>query len=212
MNLILFGATGALGRECLRQALEANHNVTVLVRKAAKLPENLPVNVSVKVGDATDATTVETCIESDTDAVLFAVGVVKHSPDYLCTIVTRNILTAMRKRGVKRFVWCGGGSTLVKEDTIGFGEKFVSGFSSYFMKKKHLDKEAQYALLDQSRDVDWCGVRPLQMKKGDHKKQYRLGFDRFSGMSSISFSDCADAMLSMLENDTWIGKAPIVQY
>ncbi|HCS27671.1 MAG TPA: hypothetical protein DIW43_09465 [Spongiibacteraceae bacterium] len=212
MNLVLFGSTGALGRECLRQALEANHNVTVLVRKASKLPENLPAQVSVKVGDATDAATVAACIDSDTDAVLFTVGVVKHSPDYLCTTVTKNILTAMRKRGVRRLVWCGGGSTLVKEDTTGFGEKFVSGFSSYFMKKKHLDKEAQYALLDKNRDIDWCGVRPLQMKKGDHKKQYRLGFDRFSGMSSISFADCADAMLSMLENDTWVGKAPIVQY
>lgn len=212
MKLVLFGATGALGRECLRQALEAGHDVTVLVRDASKLPENLPNNITVNVGDALHFDDVDACIGSDTDAVLFAVGVVKGSPDHLCTDITRHILESMRMKGVNRLVWCGGGSTLLPEDTTGFGEKFVSGFSALFMKKKHVDKEAQYALLDSNRDIDWSGVRPLQMKKGAHTKQYRLGFNRFSGASSISFADCADAMLSMLADDVWIGKAPVIQY
>lgn len=212
MKLVLFGATGALGSHCLKQALEAGHQVTVLVRNPSKLPDELVAQIQVRSGDAMDPEAVDACISSETDAVLFAVGVVKHSPDYLCTNITKNIIESMRKKGVKRFVWCGGGSTLVKEDTVGFGEKFVSGFSSYFMKKKHVDKEEQYLLLEKSRDIEWCGVRPLQMKKGDHTRNYRLGFDRFSGMSSISFADCADAMMSMLDSDAWLGKAPVVQY
>lgn len=212
MNLVIFGATGALGRECLQQATAAGHQVTVLVRDAAKLPSNLGDVVRVKTGDVTDSAAVNACITSDTDAVLFAIGVVKHSPEYLCTTATENILHAMRAQGVKRFVWCGGGSTLLAEDTAGFGEKFVAGFSAFFMKKKHVDKAAQYELLEKNRDLDWCGVRPLQMKPGDHTRHYRLGFDRFSGMSNISFADCADAMLSMLEGDEWLGRAPIVQY
>ncbi|MFT5575162.1 MAG: putative NADH-flavin reductase [Bermanella sp.] len=212
MNLVLFGATGALGGECLRQAVAAGHQVTVLVRDAAKLPADILSSITVKSGDALNSSAVSECIGTDVDAVLFAVGVVKNSPHNLCTDITANILEVMRTKGVKRFVWCGGGSTLVSEDVVGFGEKFVSGFSSLFMKKKHYDKEAQYQLLDSNRDIQWCGVRPLQMKKGAHSKQYRLGFNRFSGASSISFADCADAMLTMLSDDNWIGKAPIVQY
>lgn len=34
----------------------------------------------------------------------------------------------------------------------------------------------------------------------------------FSGMSKISFDDCADAMLAMLVSDEWRHKAPIVRY
>ena len=171
MKLVLFGATGALGSECLRQAAQAGHEVTVLVRNTSKLSGNLAENITVKMGDALNFQDVDACIAGDTDAVLFAVGVVKGSPANLCTDITRNILESMRSKGVKRLIWCGGVSTLLPEDTAGFGEKFVSGFSALFMKKKHLDKEAQYALLDANRDIDWIGVRPLQMKKGPHTRE-----------------------------------------
>ena len=52
----------------------------------------------------------------------------------------------------------------------------------------------------------------MQMKEGAKKGVYRVGFNAFSGLSSISFADCAHAMIHMLEDDTWIGKAPIIQY
>ena len=42
--------------------------------------------------------------------------------------------------------------------------------------------------------------------------EYRLGFNAYSGFSSISFADCAHAMIGMLADDTWRHKAPIVQY
>ena len=79
-------------------------------------------------------------------------------------------------------------------------------------KAGHTDKEHQLALLDAATDIDWFGIRPLQMSAGPMRAQYRLGFDRFSGMSRITFADCAHAMLGMLEGDTWRHKAPIVQY
>ncbi len=31
-------------------------------------------------------------------------------------------------------------------------------------------------------------------------------------MSRIHFADCAHAMVAMLEDDTWLHEAPIVQY
>ncbi|MFT5888747.1 MAG: putative NADH-flavin reductase [Zhongshania sp.] len=50
------------------------------------------------------------------------------------------------------------------------------------------------------------------MNHGTKKEKYRLGFNAFSGMSKITFADCAHAMLNMLVDDTWHGKAPIIQY
>ena len=85
-------------------------------------------------------------------------------------------------------------------------------FSETFLKHRHTDKEHQLRLLDESTDVCWIGVRPLQMKSGPKTGKYRLGYNAFSGLSSISFADCAHAMVSMLEDDTWKGKVPIVQY
>lgn len=211
MKLAIFGATGALGHECLTQALEAGHEVSVLARTPGKLPAELRERVRLVEGDALEARPVEETL-TGCDAVLFAIGIDRHSPEDLCTTATRHIFDAMPRLGVKRFVWCGGGSTLVDDDVVTFGARFVAWFTPRFMGLRHRDKVNQLAMLEQRRDIAWLGVRPLQMRKGPKRGIYRLGFDAFSGFSKIHFADCAHAMLGMLEDDTWLHRAPIIQY
>lgn len=212
MKLVIFGATGALGQECVLQSLEAGHEVRVLARSPSKLPEALRAQIEIEQGDALDPDAIARVLDAECDAILFAIGIDKNSPEDLCTTATRHIFANMRKHGIKRFIWCGGGSTPVAEDRITLGARFVEFFASTFMGLRHRDKVHQLELLAESQDLDWFGVRPLQMGKGPRKEVYRLGFDRFSGMSRISFADCAHAMLGMLTENTWRHKAPIVQY
>ncbi len=212
MKLVIFGATGALGRECVEQSLDAGHEVSVLVRTPSKLSAAVRARVTIHEGNGLDAEDVSRALASDCDAVLFAIGIDRHSPEDLCTTATRHIFTAMRKNGIRRFVWCGGGSTPVAEDRITLGSRFVALFGKTFMGLRNRDKTHQLAFLLENDDVDWLGVRPLQMGKGPRKEVYRLGFDRFSGMSKISFADCAHAMIGMLSNDEWLRQAPIIQY
>ncbi|MCB1706543.1 MAG: NAD(P)H-binding protein [Halioglobus sp.] len=213
MNVTLFGATGSLGGECLSQCLEAGHAVTVLVRSPDKLPAALRERVTVIQGDGLVADDVARALPPGTDAILFAVGVdEKTSPPDLCTDVTRHILDVMRRQQIPRLVWCGGGSNFRPEDKITFGARFVRWFSETFLKHRHTDKEHQLQLLDANTDLCWIGIRPLQMKAGPRTGRYRLGYNTFSALSSISFADCAHAMIHMLEDDTWAGKVPIIQY
>ena len=51
MNVIIFGATGSLGKHVLHQALAAGHQVTVVVRTASKLPVEAGAQVSLRTGD-----------------------------------------------------------------------------------------------------------------------------------------------------------------
>ena len=50
-RVIILGATGALGRHVLSQAVAAGHDVTVFVRTPAKLSPDLRERVSVQTGD-----------------------------------------------------------------------------------------------------------------------------------------------------------------
>lgn len=209
MRLAILGATGQLGSECVRQALAAGHDVTVLARSPGKLAADVTAAATVIEGDALDGPAVGKAV-ADTEAVLFALGVDKRSPEDLCTGATALILDAMPDGA--RFIWCGGGSTYVDGDPDTFGAGFVRWFARRFLGLRHRDKDHQLELLQRRTDVDWYGVRPLQMRGGAHTGEYRLGMHPFSGMSKISFADCADAMIAMLDDDTWRHQAPIIQY
>jgi putative NADH-flavin reductase len=212
MKLTILGSTGSLGRECLLQCLEASHEITVLLRNAGSLPEEILSRIHVVQGDALSSIDVGKALPEGTDAVLFAIGMKKDSPPDLCTLATENVLAAMRKNNVPRLIWCGGGSNIQKDDIITAGARFVRWYSETFMSQKHTDKEHQIQLLERNRDLYWIGIRPLQMKPGPRTGTYRLGYNAFNGMSKISFADCAHAMVNMLKDDTWAGKMPVIQY
>lgn len=200
-----------LGRECVAQCLAAGHEVSLLARDPTKLSASLRERVRVVEGDGLDADAVSR-VMSGAEAVLFAIGIDRKSPEDLCTDVTRHILEAMPRLGVRRFVWCGGGSTLVADDVVTFGARFVVWFTTTFMGLRHRDKVHQLELLDRHKELAWFGVRPLQMNEGPTRGAYRLGFEAFSGFSKIHFGDCAHAMIGMLDDDTWLHRAPIIQY
>lgn len=210
MNITIFGATGDLGGACLKQALETGHKITVLVRTPEKLSDEMRQRITVVKGDALCADDIAEVIDDETQAILFAIGVDRHSPQNLCTDANRLIFDRIKGKAI-RFIWCGGGSNLLEEDDLGFGARFVQKFAELFLAKRHNDKENQLKLLARNHEIDWLGLRPLQMKKGP-QKAYRLGYDKFSPFSVIHFADCADAMIKMLDDDTWLRKVPIIQY
>ena len=102
MKIAVFGATGALGRECVEQCLEAGHDVVALVRSPEKLPEELRERIDVVQGDGLAAGDVARALAGGVEAILFAIGIDKHSPEDLCTDITRHILAAMPGAGVRR--------------------------------------------------------------------------------------------------------------
>jgi putative NADH-flavin reductase len=213
MKITIFGSTGNLGQECLLQCLDSGHDITVLVRSPEKIPESIRNRITIVIGDALSVDDVAASLAKGTDAILFAIGMRKRSsPKDLCTNVTKNIIYVMRQHNIPRLVWCGAGSTIQKEDVVTWGANFVRHYSEILLKQKHTDKEHQLALLKENRDLCLIGVRPLQMVQGKKTGHYRLGYNAFSGMSKITFADCAHAMVNMLIDDSWVGKVPIIQY
>ena len=80
MKITIFGATGALGSECLKQALEDGHEVTALIRSPSKLPDKLKEKITLIEGDGLNPDDVKLSLSNGTEAILFAIGVDKNSP------------------------------------------------------------------------------------------------------------------------------------
>jgi uncharacterized protein len=76
-RMLVLGATGSLGRHVTRQAVSANHEVSVLVRTPAKLPAELREKVVVHQADlaSTSASSLAAILQNH-DAVINTAGMV----------------------------------------------------------------------------------------------------------------------------------------
>uniref|UniRef100_A0A4W5NUJ8 Biliverdin reductase B n=1 Tax=Hucho hucho TaxID=62062 RepID=A0A4W5NUJ8_9TELE len=104
-NVAIFGATGMTGLATLPLAVAAGYNVTVLVRDPARLPAEHKA-CRVVVGDVLNKEDVKKTMEGQ-DAVIIILGTRSDlSPTTMMSEGTRNILDAMKARGIRKVVGC----------------------------------------------------------------------------------------------------------
>jgi nucleoside-diphosphate-sugar epimerase len=102
-KVLIVGATGGTGRQLVTQAHERDYEVTAFVRDPARLRIAHP-RLTVVRGDVLDTVSVEAAMRGQ-EAVLSALGHNRYySPARVMSEGTRNILSAMEKHGVARFV------------------------------------------------------------------------------------------------------------
>src|SRR5207253_9568907 len=103
MKLTVFGATGGIGGQVVRQALDAGHTVTAVVRDPARFtPRHAALEVATVPG-LTDPAPLRPLLEGR-DAGLSGVGPRGRKDGPVASSATAGILRAMEASGVRRFV------------------------------------------------------------------------------------------------------------
>lgn len=207
MKVAIFGSTGTIGRQLVNQALEHGHSVTVFVREPSKL-KITHANLKVIQGDVMDAASVEEAVMGQ-DAVLCSIGA--GSKGTVRSEGTRNIVRAMEKASVKRFVCL---STLGVGDSwgnLGFFWKYI--MFSGLLRKAYADHVLQEDYVKQSH-LDWTIVRSGAFTDGQRTGLYHHGFSGTNkkGKLEISRADVADFMLKQLTDDTYNHMTPGLAY
>ncbi|WP_221568670.1 NAD(P)-dependent oxidoreductase [Alkalihalobacillus sp. TS-13] len=209
MNVLIFGASGATGNELVKQALAQGHTVTAFVRNPAKLQVQHD-HIKLVQGNVTDYASVERAITGQ-EAVLCALGAsTPLKRDAALIEGVRNIIQAMEKKNVHRFIYL---SFLgVREGRKGLGF-FVNFIVVPLLHNVVADHESKEAVVKKSR-LNWTIVRPPRLTNGRKTGVYRSGEDikPQSLILTISRADLADFMLEQLIDKTCYGKAPRVMY
>ena len=206
MKVLIFGATGATGRHLVEQALTQGHAVTAFVRNPAKLEST---NLQIIQGDVLDAASVERAVQGQ-DAVVCALGAPASDKTMLRSSGTRNILRAMEKAGVQRFVCQSSLGFGDSRDILPFHFKYV--LVPLILRHAFTDHECQEKLIRQS-GLEWTIVRPANLTNGDHAGVYKQGFAVTEKTKlKISRADVADFMLKQLSDDTYVHKTPGLSY
>jgi putative NADH-flavin reductase len=209
MKLVIFGATGTVGRQVVQQALDQGHTVTAFARNLTRLDIQHP-QLSFAQGDVMDSEAVEQAILGK-DAVVCVLGAGKKLKSTVRSEGTQHIIQAMERVGMRR---------LICLSTLGAGEswsnldfywKYV--MFGFILRQVFADHERQEALVRNS-NLDWTIVRPGALTDGPLTGRYRHSFpstDRNITLQ-VSRADVADFILKQLSDQSSLYQAPSLSY
>ncbi|MEU6377478.1 NAD(P)H-binding protein [Streptomyces sp. NPDC046909] len=198
MKLTVFGATGGIGKEIVRQALDSGHEVTAVVRDPARLTVT-GAGLEVFRADLTDPAAVRSAV-AGRDAVLSGLGARSTKDAGVATRLTRTVLAAMDAEGVRRLLVVSAAPVGPAPEHDGLLDRGMRGLVSALLKNVYADLREMEAELARS-GTDWTSVRPPRLQNKPVSGVYRTvvgGFPakgRFAGRA-----DVAHAMLSMIDD------------
>lgn len=196
MRITVFGATGGTGRQVVRRAIAAGHEVTAVARAGADL-DGLD-GARVVTADVMDPAAIAPAIK-DSDAVISALGPRGTGVTTVCSDGARSIAEAMAATGVRRLAVVGMAPVTTEGD----------GPVTRYLVKPMLRRMLRHAVADNLRmeehlrsgDLDWTVVRPPMLTNGRHTGRYRTARGaNVRGGIMVSRADVADALLAALDD------------
>lgn len=209
MKVVVFGATGRVGRLLVESALAKDYWVTAAVRD----PKRITVRHSrlqVVTCDVSDPVAIASAVAGQ-DAVLCALGPADRGATTLCSSGARNIVRQMRTHGVRRIVFLSNFGVL-NEQARGQWQALLLFLARRFLR---------HTLADHRRAIDeicrqapeWIILRPLPMNDGPPAGAYRVAVDDLPPKGThISRADVADFMLRQVVSDDYLCKIPSIAY
>jgi uncharacterized protein YbjT (DUF2867 family) len=207
MKITVFGATGGIGGHVVRQALDAGHKVTAVVRDPARFDVSHPALEVATVPGLTDPEVLRPVLEAS-DAAISGVGPRGRKDGPIASSTTRGILRAMEASGVRRFV----AVSAVPVGPVPKDESFVNRrillpFISAFAREVYVDLAEMENEIRRST-TEWTIVRPPRLMNKLLTGKYRtiVGGNVPRGYT-ISRADVAHLMLRVLEQPETIKQA-----
>lgn len=217
MKLTVIGASGFVGSEVVKEALNRGHQVTAIIRH----PEKVSVqndHLSVVRGDVMDTAALAELIKGS-DMVISAYNAGWTNPNLYSDFLkgSKSIQEATKQSGVKRLLVVGGAGSLFiapgvqAVDTPAFPADWKPGA---------LAARDYLSLLQKEDQLDWTFLSPaLEMHQGMPRQRtgvYRTGLDNpvfdANNKSAISVDDLAVAIIDETENPKHIRQRFTVAY
>lgn len=201
MRITVFGAAGNVGSRVVAEALSRGHEVTAVVRDAARYPELHPA-ATHRTGDAENPFSI-TELSTDQDLVINAT---RPAPgrEHEHAAIAKSLLEGLAGTGVRLLIVGGAGSLTVPGTQ---GVLAIDDPTYVPTAWRHIAQASndQYeAVRTADTDVDWTYVSPSAvLEPGTRTGSFRLGTDELlvdkDGNSSISMEDLATALLDEAE-------------
>lgn len=208
MRLLVFGATGGVGQEIVKQGLAAGHEVIAFARRPEAITAQ-DAQLRVMQGDVLDKVAVSRAV-ADCDVILSALGT-RGGPSALVE-GTRHIVDAAIAHGAPRSLWV---SSFGVGDSIAQMGWFARTVIAGMVLKAALEEKAAQEKIIMESGLPWVIARPGGLTDGPRTGQYqRIPSDAKVSLNrlQISRADVADFLLHNVTDAQWVGKAVGLAY
>jgi len=207
MHLIIVAATGGIGRELLRQAVAAGHDVTAVVRNPDKITDPVRV-VRADLANA-DPAALAAAVKG-ADAVLSGLGARSSAEAGVAWRGTQAIIDAMHATDVRRLVIVSAAPIgtvpsparphpLRHDPGDGFFMRHLGARFARTAFRTHYADLARMEDLVRASDLDWTISRPPKLTNKPLTGRYRTALNQnVRGGFAIPRADVAHQMLDCL--------------
>lgn len=203
MKILVLGATGLTGKEIVRQALDAGHEVTAFVRDPSRGPAKHP-GLRVAAGDVSKPATVADAVRGQ-EAVICAVGPRSaRQPGTVISDAARNLVASMGANGVQRLVFQSG-MMVGQARGASAPKRLVIRFFGWLNSALKADKQIAERIVRES-DLAWVLVRPPMIGPGPLRQSYLAQEDVPLRLTTMTAADVAHAALRAATDPTWTRK------
>ena len=221
LKILVYGATGKVGRHVVDEALNRGHIVTAVSRDSSRITQ-IHDNLSAVQGDILNPESVAS-LAVDQDVIIISVrGIVgksKDPNDAIQRIAPERVVNVLREigDGAPRLIHVGGAGSLEVEPGVLYADKLPKVF---LPKSLELEIAGQVLALEYLRtvtDVRWSYATPAKnFTTGKRTGTFRIGGDQLledsRGKSRISRADFAVALIDEAENAEYVQQRFSVAY
>ena len=200
LTFLVFGATGQTGQHFVALALKEGHKVRAFVRS----PEKLSIqsdHLELHQGSITDVAHIDELV-TGVDFVVSMLGNAKlQQESKINTAFVQQLVPAMRRNGVKRFLYQAGGFTRPYKGQLPLIPWMLRNTVARFggLIGQHEDNEAviEY-LVEHAQDVEWivhrAGIKSDGPSKGILKRsRTKIGLATFRDCAAYNYRTLMDS-------------------
>jgi putative NADH-flavin reductase len=209
MNILIFGASGAIGTRLAQQAMEKGHHVTAFVRDPAKLKIAHP-NLRIVKGELSDKPAIQYCVEG-VDTVVSVLGppLVRNYEGMPLADGHQKIIAAMEATGVKRFITLATPSVKFEKDRRSIATVLPGIMAKLFFPKPYKEI-VEIGNIVKNSDTYWTIVRIIAPNNKPATGNIKVSFGDKKLSFGISRDDIAGFILKEAETGAYIRSMPII--
>lgn len=209
LKILVYGATGKIGRHVVDEALNRGHLVTAVSRDPSRITQ-IHDNLSAVQGDILDPESIASLVVGQDVVIVSVRGIVGKSRDpnnAIQRIAVEKVVNVLRDIGddAPRLIHVGGSGSLEVEPGVLYADKILKVFLPKNLKMEIAGQVLALEYLRTVTDVGWSYATPAKnFTNGKRTGTFRIGGNQLledsRGKSRISRADFAVALIDEAEN------------